>query len=104
MAVTMTIVVTTSVLRRLSFVFSKESHKPHAEHVERSKKRSDQADDPVNPAGLIGPPQNFVFAEKSGKWRNTSDGNRPSRHRPESPWNLCAQATHLAHILLAVDR
>src|SRR6478752_10826325 len=82
-------------------ILPEKSQKPQAEHVKRSQKRGEQTDRPVDPAGLIGSPQNLVFAEESGKWRDAGNRKGGDRHGPERPGNLRAQSAHLTHILFA---
>src|SRR6185312_11943780 len=69
-------------------VLPKERHEPKPEHIKRRKKSSEQSNKPVNPAGLIGSPQNFVLTEESGKRRNSGDGKGGDGHGPERPRNL----------------
>src|SRR5436305_14281915 len=64
-------------------IFAGKGEEPKPEHVERSQKRCDQSDQPVDPAGLIRAPQDFVFAEETSQRRNTSDRNCSDSHGPK---------------------
>src|SRR5438093_7841295 len=86
-----------------SAIFSKKCQKPKPEHVERSKKRGDNPDQPVDPARLVCPPENFIFAEEACQGRDSGNGEGPECHCPERPGNLFTQAAHLTHVLLAAD-
>src|SRR5438270_6089445 len=68
-------------------ILSEEGHEPQPEHIEGGQQRGDNSDQPINPAHLVGAPQNFILAEEAGEWRNSCDGNGCKSHGPERPWN-----------------
>src|SRR5438309_7150492 len=88
---------------RITAILAKKRHEPEPEHIEGRQESGNQSHQPVNPTGLVCPPQNFVLAEKGCKWRNSRDRDGRKGHRPKRPWDLFAQPTHFAHILLAAD-
>src|SRR3954467_14787137 len=88
---------------RITAILAKKCHEPEPEHIEGRQESGNQSHKPVNPTRLVSSPQNFVLAEKARKWRNSSDRDSRKGHRPKRPWDLFAQPTHLAHILLAAD-
>jgi hypothetical protein len=84
-------------------VVPEKRHEQQAEHVERRDEGCDQPDYPVNPARLIGLPENLVLAPKACKWRDSGDGECCDQHGSKRPRNVDAQAAHFAHVLLAAD-
>src|SRR6266404_6136152 len=51
---------------RLSAILTEEGHKPKPEHIERCNERSHNANQPIQPAGLVRSPEDFVFTEETG--------------------------------------
>src|SRR5262249_36859506 len=86
---------------RCSPVVAKESHEQQSKHVEGRDKRGHNPDQPIYPAGLIGAPQDFVFAEETRETRNSRDCASSDKHRSERPGDLSPKPAHLAHVLLA---
>src|SRR2546426_621775 len=75
-------------LFRGSAIRPSERHEPQPEHVKRSQKRGEKADQPIGPARLVCPPKNLVLAEEPGERRNSCNGHRPRGHGPERPRNF----------------
>ena len=89
-----------------SVIFAEERHEQQAEHVERGDEGGDYADQPEDPASVwagVCLPEDFVLAPKARQGRDSGDGEGGDTHGQERPWNVGAQAAHLAHVLFAVD-
>src|SRR6516162_5486506 len=92
--------------RPTAAVLTKERQKPEPEHIERGEQGRDEAEKPVPPTATragIGLPKDFVLAEKAGKGRNASDGNRARCHGPKRPRDFLPKSAHLAHILFPAE-
>src|SRR5437660_1985978 len=95
-----------TIMRAGPTIVAEEGHEPQPEHVERSYKCCDDADQPIHPAPLragISHPQNLVLREESGKGREPGDCECRNRHRQKRPGHVNPQPAHLAHVLLATD-
>src|SRR5260370_29326890 len=88
---------------RSAAVFPKKRHKPKPEHVKRSDECCGHPNEPVQPNGLVGPPQNLVFAKESDKWGESCNRKSRYRHCTDGPRKLGASAAQLSHDLFSTD-
>src|SRR5229473_8379123 len=80
---------------------TEEGKEKKAEHVERGEARSDEADHPQQEKAVEGLAENFIFAEKPGERKNSSDRHGGDQHGDIGVLDLVVETAHLADVLLA---
>src|ERR1700685_2243204 len=55
-------------------IVSPKRHEQQTEHIERSEEGGDDADQPINPTGLISLPEDFILAPESRERRDSGNG------------------------------
>src|SRR5579872_2950296 len=93
--------------RSFTSILAKESQEPQSKHIKRSQEGSENPNRPIDPTAIrtrVRPPQNRIFAEKTGERRKAGNSKSARGHRPKSPWNVVSQAAHATHVLLAPHR
>src|SRR5581483_3309566 len=77
-------------------------HQP--EHVKRGHQGGGVTDGPKPDIGSMfggpGLPEDFVFGEESGEWRNTRYGECCDEHGPVGDRDAAMEIAHVAHVLL----
>src|SRR5712692_9147579 len=69
-------------------IVAEEGHEPQPEHIERSNKCCDDADQPKHPASVragISHPQDLVFGEEASQRPEPGDGKGRHCHRRKRP-------------------